>query len=235
MDTIPAQQIIETATPSLKQQLATQDSLLAFVKSLDSASYKHWSQPNDTITSLVYSLYKDHIPDSAAIAIKEIRFVQHAVDLHIGIQFNGRVFELTFALCVAFCSEMGERSESTALARAMREAGPSCCNSTSSVEDLLRQAGYNNESGPSERDVARVLAMMISRQDGSGVGNSWDFKTFASSLSNYSIDWVSVIRALDYPGFRVIDASGFEFIVNAFRDTGKVLFKFPSLPYIVDA
>ncbi|KAF9948497.1 hypothetical protein BGZ72_009597 [Mortierella alpina] len=117
--------------------------------------------------------------------------------------------------------EMGERSDSTALARAMRVAGPSCCNSTSSVEDVLRQAGYNNESGPSERDVARVLAMMISRQDGSGVGNSWDFKTFASSLSNYSIDWVSVIRALDYPGFRVIDASGFEFIVNAFRDTGK--------------
>ncbi|KAF9980258.1 hypothetical protein BGZ75_008644 [Mortierella antarctica] len=185
-----AQQTIETATPSLKQQLATPDSLLEFVQSLDPTSYKHWSEPNDTVTSLVLALFNNDIPESAAIAIKEIR-------------------------------EMSERPESTALAKAMREAGPSCCNSMSSVKEILRQTGYDNESGPSVHDIARVLGMMISRQDSTGAGDSWDFKTFASSLSNYIIDWVNVIRALDYPDFQVMDASGFEFIVNAFHDTGK--------------
>ncbi|CAO3574719.1 unnamed protein product [Mortierella alpina] len=116
---------------------------------------------------------------------------------------------------------MGERSESTALARAMREAGPRCCRSTSSVRDILRQIGYSNEFGPNEHDLARVLGMMISHQDGTDAEQSWDFKAFASSLSSYTIDWVNVIRALDYPGFRVMDAPGFEFIVNAFRETGK--------------
>ncbi|KAF9965878.1 hypothetical protein BGZ70_003892 [Mortierella alpina] len=185
-----AQQVIETATPSLKQQLATPDFLLEFVQSLDPTTYQHWRAPNDTVTRLVFALYNNCIPDTAAIAIKEIR-------------------------------DMGERSESTALARAMREAGPSCCHSTTSLKDLLRQTGYNSESGPSEHDLARVLGMMISRQDGPDAENSWDFKAFASTLSDYTVDWVNVIRALDYPGFRVMDAPGFEFIVNAFRETGK--------------
>lgn len=117
----------------------------------------------------------------------------------------------------------------------MREAGPSCCSSTSSVKDILRQTGYDNELGPSEHDIARVLGMMISRQDGAGAENSWNFKIFAASLSNYTIDWVNVIRALDYPGFQVMDASGVEFIVNAFHDVGKVLPKSSALPYTVDA
>ncbi|KAF9558989.1 hypothetical protein EC968_006772 [Mortierella alpina] len=185
-----AQQLVETTAPSLKQQLATPDSLLEFVQSLNPTSFKHWSQTNDTVTNLVFALYNNDIPDSAALAIKEI-------------------------------CEMSERSESAALARAMRAAGPSCCSSTSAVKDILRQTGYDNESGPSEHDVARVLGMMISRQDGASAENSWDFKMFASSISNYAIDWVKVMRALDYPGFQIMDASGFEFIVNAFRNIAK--------------
>lgn len=65
------------------------------MQSLDPTSYKHWREPNDIVTNLVFTLYNNDMPDSAAIAIKEIRFVQHAVYLHIEVHFNVGAFELT--------------------------------------------------------------------------------------------------------------------------------------------
>ncbi|KAF9185667.1 hypothetical protein BGZ51_002497 [Haplosporangium sp. Z 767] len=116
--------------------------------------------------------------------------------------------------------DMNDRSESAALAMAMREAGPSCCKSVSSVNDVLRQAGYDNATAPGEQDIARVLIMMISRQN--KAENAWDFNTFATALNNkYVIDWVKVIKALDYPDFKITDASDLEFIITAFRNADK--------------
>ncbi|KAI8604517.1 CCR4-Not complex component, Not1-domain-containing protein [Dissophora ornata] len=116
---------------------------------------------------------------------------------------------------------MEDNSESAVLAKAMREAGPSCCKSQASVNDVLRQAGFDNSNTPTEQDIARALGMMVSRQTKSNSENSWDFKVFATALNKNSVDWVKVVKALDYPRFKVADASGFEFIINAFRSAEK--------------
>ncbi|KAG0199082.1 hypothetical protein BGX28_007595 [Mortierella sp. GBA30] len=113
---------------------------------------------------------------------------------------------------------MSKQSEG-ALAKAMHAAGPSCCKSVSSVKEILRQAGYDDSTNPSEQDVARTLGMMVSHQNMS-TDSIWDFRIFVAALNKH-VDWVKVIRALDYPGFRLLDASGFKFVVNAFRDAEK--------------
>ncbi|KAF9433584.1 hypothetical protein BGZ76_009251 [Entomortierella beljakovae] len=117
--------------------------------------------------------------------------------------------------------DMNDNPESTLLAKAMREAGPSCCKSVSSVNDIIRQAGYGNTNTVGEQDIACVLGMMVSRQTKSSAENLWDFKNFATVVNKHNIDWVKVIQALDYPDFRITDASGFEFIVNSFRISEK--------------
>jgi CCR4-NOT transcription complex subunit 1 len=117
---------------------------------------------------------------------------------------------------------MNDNSESAALAKAMREAGPSCCKNVSSVNEVLRQAGYDSSRMPGEQDIARVLGMMVSRQARSNTENAWDFKAFAAVLNKSAVDWVKVIQALDYPDLKVTDASGFAFIVTAFRTAEKV-------------
>lgn len=117
---------------------------------------------------------------------------------------------------------MNDNSESAALAKAMREIGPLCCRSVLSMNDVLRQAGYDNSRTPGEQDIARALGMMVSRQTKSGSDNAWDFRVFANVLNKNSVDWVKVIHALDYPDFKLTDAGGFEFIINAFRIAEKV-------------
>ncbi|KAF9576644.1 hypothetical protein EC968_006992 [Mortierella alpina] len=185
-----AERVIQSTTPSLKEQLSSPNQLLEFVRSLDASNYKCWNEPNDTVTKLIRTLYNDNVPENVTAAIKEIR-------------------------------DMNDRSESAALATAMREAGPSCCKTASSVNDVLRQAGYGSTSAPGEQDVARALGMMVSRQNKSSPENTWDFKTFASALNKYNIDWVKVIRSLDYPDFVITNAAGLEFLVNAFRAAEK--------------
>ncbi|KAI8346449.1 CCR4-Not complex component, Not1-domain-containing protein [Mortierella sp. GBAus27b] len=117
--------------------------------------------------------------------------------------------------------DMNDNTESPALVKAMREIGPSCCRTTSAVNDVLRQAGYDGSRTPSEQDIARVLGMMVSRQPRSGSDSVWDFRTFANVLNKHSVDWVKVIHALDYPGFKITDTAGLEFIVTAFRTADK--------------
>jgi CCR4-NOT transcription complex subunit 1 len=119
-------------------------------------------------------------------------------------------------------SDMNDSSESAALAKAVREAGPSCCKSIASVNEILGQAGYDNSRTPGEQDIARILGLMASGQSKANPDNAWDFKSFATVLNKNSIDWVKVIQALDYPGFKVADVSGLEFIINAFRNADKV-------------
>jgi CCR4-NOT transcription complex subunit 1 len=113
---------------------------------------------------------------------------------------------------------MNDNSESVALAKAMRENGPSCCRSVSSVNEILRQNGYDNSRAPTEQDIARVLGMMVSRQGKSSSDNEWDFRNFATALNKYAVDWVKVIHALDYPDFKITDAGGLEFIIAAFKE-----------------
>lgn len=117
---------------------------------------------------------------------------------------------------------MNDSSESAALAKAMREAGPSCCKNASTVNEILSQAGYDNSRTPGEQDIARILGMMVSRLSKANPDNAWDFKTFAAVLNKNPVDWVKVIHALDYPGFKVSDVSGLEFIITAFRNADKV-------------
>ncbi|KAF9207336.1 hypothetical protein BGZ49_000688 [Haplosporangium sp. Z 27] len=187
---LQAERVIQSNTSALKEQLSTSDLLLEFVQSLDASTYKFWNEPNDTVTSLINSLYNNNIPSAVTAIIKEIR-------------------------------DMNDNSESAALAKAMREAGPSCCKSVSSVNDILRQVGYDSSKTPSDQDIARVLGMMVSRPVKSNAENAWDFKTFATALNKNNVDWVNVIPALDYPDFKVTDVSGLEFIVNAFRSSEK--------------
>ncbi|ORZ06742.1 CCR4-Not complex component, Not1-domain-containing protein [Lobosporangium transversale] len=117
--------------------------------------------------------------------------------------------------------DMNDNSESAALAKVMCEAGPSCCKSVSSVNDILRQAGYDNSRTPDEQDIARVLGMMVSRQSKAGSESAWDFKNVATALNKNTVDWVKVIQALDYPEFKISDVSGLEFIINSFRSADK--------------
>ncbi|KAK3820433.1 MAG: CCR4-Not complex component, Not1-domain-containing protein [Benniella sp.] len=119
---------------------------------------------------------------------------------------------------------MNDNSESVALAKAMREIGPSCCRSVSSVNEILRQNGYDNSRAPTEQDIARVLGMMVSRQGKSSSDNEWDFRNFATALNKYAVDWVKVIHALDYPDFKISDAGGLEFIITAFKEKNGRLF-----------
>jgi len=116
-----------------------------------------------------------------------------------------------------------------ALAKAMREAGPACCNSTAAASEVLAQSGFDTLT-PENRAVAlaRVLGLMVSKSAKSIAETSWDFHTFATALANNinsqgAVDWTLVIQALDYPEFAVQDAAGFEFIVKAFRTAAKVL------------
>ncbi|KAG0365781.1 CCR4-Not complex component, Not1-domain-containing protein [Gamsiella multidivaricata] len=185
-----AERVIQSNTVSLKEQLSSPDLLLDFVRSLDASIYKFWNEPNDTVTTLINTLYNNNIPNNITATIKEIR-------------------------------DMNDNSESAALAKAMREAGPSCCKNASSVNDVMRQAGYDSSKAPGEQDIARVLGMMISRQARPSSENAWDFKVFATALNRNTVDWIRVIHALDYPDFRVTDAAGFEFIVTAFRTAEK--------------
>ncbi|KAF9928610.1 hypothetical protein BGZ65_006171, partial [Modicella reniformis] len=117
--------------------------------------------------------------------------------------------------------DMNDNSEYAALANAMCEIGPTCCKSTSSVNEVMRQAGYDNSRMPGEQDVARALGMMVSWQAKSSSDNAWDFRVFVTIMNKYSIDWIKVIHALDYLDFKVADAAGFEFIVTAFRTAEK--------------
>lgn len=119
-------------------------------------------------------------------------------------------------------SDMNDDSESAALAKAVREAGPSCCKNASTVNEVLSQAGYDNSRTPGEQDIARILGEMVSRQSKANPDNAWDFKAFATVLNKNSVDWVKVIGALDYPGFKISDVSGLEFIISAFRNADKV-------------
>ncbi|KAG0294790.1 hypothetical protein BGZ96_000456 [Linnemannia gamsii] len=117
--------------------------------------------------------------------------------------------------------DMNDDSESAALAKAVREAGPSCCKNASAVNEVLSQAGYDNSRTPGEQDIARILGEMVSRQSKANPDNAWDFKAFAIVLNKNPVDWVKVIHALDYPGFKVSDVSGLEFIISAFRNADK--------------
>jgi CCR4-NOT transcription complex subunit 1 len=119
-------------------------------------------------------------------------------------------------------SDMNDNSESAALAKAVREAGPSCCKNASTVNEVLSQAGYDSPRTPSEQDIARILGEMVSRQSKANPDNAWDFKAFATVLNKNPVDWVKVIHALDYPGFKISDVSGLEFIISAFRNADKV-------------
>ncbi|KAG0302024.1 hypothetical protein BGZ98_007861, partial [Dissophora globulifera] len=123
--------------------------------------------------------------------------------------------------------DMEDNSESAILAKAMREAGPPCCKSQATVNDVLRQAGFDNSNTPTEQSIARALGMMVSRHTKSVSDNGWDFRVFATALNKGNVDWVKVIHSLDYPRFKVVDASGFEFIVNAFRSADKTKRPFP--------
>lgn len=117
---------------------------------------------------------------------------------------------------------MSDNSESAKLAKAMREAGPSCCKSVTAVNDVLRQAGFDNTNTPAEQDVARVLGMVVTKPAKSAADNLWDFKHFATAVNKHSIDWNKVIEALDYPDFKVADPAGFEYIITSFRAGEKV-------------
>ncbi|KAG0358226.1 hypothetical protein BG005_002580 [Podila minutissima] len=113
--------------------------------------------------------------------------------------------------------DMSDNSESAKLAKTMREAGPSCCKSAAAVNDVLRQAGFDNTNAPGEQDVARVLGMIVTKPAKSAADNLWDFKHFATVVNKHSIDWNKVIGALDYPDFKVADPAGFEYIITSFR------------------
>ncbi|KAI1315509.1 hypothetical protein EDD11_000690 [Mortierella claussenii] len=138
----------------------------------------------------------------------------------INALYNNNIPSVVSTTIKEIC-DMNDNSESVALAKAMREAGPSCCKSVSSVNDVLRQAGYDSSKAPDEQDVSRALGMMVSRHAKSGSESSWDFKNFVSALNKYNLDWVKIIQGLDYPDFKVSDASGLEFIVNAFKSAEK--------------
>lgn len=123
---------------------------------------------------------------------------------------------------------MSDNSESAKLAKTMREAGPSCCKSAAAVNDVLRQAGFDNTNAPGEQDVARVLGMIVTKPAKSAADNLWDFKHFATVVNKHSIDWNKVIGALDYPDFKVADPAGFEYIITSFRAGEKVSASFQS-------
>ncbi|KAG0047310.1 hypothetical protein BGZ83_007625 [Gryganskiella cystojenkinii] len=124
------------------------------------------------------------------------------------------------------CSYVGGMSDKTqALTNVMREAGPSCCNSSAAVNEVLSMAGFGTltpETVP--LTLARVLGMMVSEPAKSTTDIPWDFDTFATTVNNtfaaqndINLNWTEVIQALDHPDFRIQDEAGFEFIVRAFR------------------
>ena len=107
-----------------------------------------------------------------------------------------------------------------ALTKVMREAGPSCCNSSTAVSEVLSKAGFDTltpETVP--LTLARVLGMMVSKPAKTLADIQWDFEVFATTVNthNKNIDWTKVIQALDHPDFRIQDAAGFEFLVIAFK------------------
>ncbi|KAG0264770.1 hypothetical protein DFQ27_001042 [Actinomortierella ambigua] len=187
-----AERVIQANTALLKEQLSTPEAKLEFVESLDSNLVKFWGESSDPVTIFVKSLYNDQVPQQVTDVINHI-------------------------------SEMNDNSEAAVLARTMREVGSTCTKSTSSVQDVLKQAGLATSACPTEQQVARVLGMMVSKPAKSSADIIWDFKTFAAtvnnlaSASNTPFEWTKVIESLDYPDFKVLDAAGLEFIVNAFR------------------
>jgi CCR4-NOT transcription complex subunit 1 len=119
-------------------------------------------------------------------------------------------------------SDMNDDSEHSALAKAMRDAGAACCETTASVNDVLRKAGFDNSKRPNEEEIARALGLMVSRYTRSNGQYAQDFTALATVLSQKDVDWVKVIRALDYPDLKITAKSGFEYIVKAFRSADKV-------------
>ncbi|KAF9430928.1 hypothetical protein BGZ94_002057 [Podila epigama] len=144
----------------------------------------------------------------------------------LNILYNNKI-PAEVAAKVKEIRDMNDNSESAKLAKTMREAGPASCKSTASVNDVIRQAGFDMNNTPGEQDVARVLGMIVSRPSKSAAENQWDFKHFATAINKYSIDWVKVIESLDYPDFKVVDAAGFEYLANAFRTAEKNNRPFP--------
>lgn len=124
---------------------------------------------------------------------------------------------------------MNDDPEHSSLAKAVRDAGPSCCGTTASANDVLRQAGFDNIKRPNVEEIARALGLMVLRYTRSNGKYAQDFAPFASVLNQKEVDWIKVIRALDYPDFKIRDKSGLEYIVKAFRSADKVC-NSPSLP-----
>ncbi|KAG0225949.1 hypothetical protein BGW41_004453 [Actinomortierella wolfii] len=190
--TSQAERVIQANSTPLKEQLSTPEAKLEFVESLDIKLVKFWGESNDPVTVLIKSIYDDQVPQQVTDVINHI-------------------------------CEMNDNSEAAALAKTMREIGTSCTKSTSSVQDAFKQAGLASSACPTEQQVARVLGMMVSKPAKSSADIAWDFKTFASAVnslassSNTPFEWSKVIESLDYPDFKVNDAAGFEFIVNAFK------------------
>ncbi|KAF9585097.1 hypothetical protein BGW38_003916, partial [Lunasporangiospora selenospora] len=122
---------------------------------------------------------------------------------------------------------MSDGQDVTALAKAIRDIGPSNIKTVSAANDYLRQAGLGQIAPSIEDAVARILGTMVSKSSDSSVDIQTDFKRYVPALSQIPLDWTRAIRSLDHRPFQVNDPAGFEFIVNAFRATTKSGALFP--------
>ncbi|CAJ0873961.1 16678_t:CDS:2 [Entrophospora sp. SA101] len=129
------------------------------------------------------------------------------------------------------------------------DLGSKCCSTVNSFNEVLAKLGvHSSASGEiiKEVDVARALGVMALttanlEDDSSNIAwnqsndlfdnnnSNWNVEIFVSSLSELQphLDWVKVIKQLDYPEFTIKDTKGVQLILTAFRKAAKDQQKFP--------
>ncbi|CAJ0847288.1 16872_t:CDS:10 [Entrophospora sp. SA101] len=142
-----------------------------------------------------------------------------------------------------------DQNNNLTLPKILLDLGSKCCNTADLFNEVLAKLGVNSSASGEiikEVEVARALGVMAlttaNFDDDSGSvawnqskdlsdnnNQNWNVEIFVSSLSELQphLDWVKVIKLLDYPEFTIKDIKGVQLILTGFRKAVKDQQPFP--------